>query len=290
MMEQEKKAYPTTGINRYVTRYLKSLQPAYGSIALDIPSGDGRASAVLRDLGMQVIAYDLFPETFRATGLQCQYADMTQPLPLGDEAVDMIVCQEGIEHVPNQLAVLEEFNRVLKPGGTLLLTTPNSSHIRARVSTMLVGNVLLKYLPSSEVDSSIWWADHNGNMYFGHLFLLDVHHLRGLARITGFDIAQTLTTDVSTSSVLLGVFVTPLMMVGTLWAYYGSSKKHNARGNKAIQALLQQQVKLHLSPKTLFCKHIFWVLTKREALANCRKRLQHYARHEAAGIPFPVRA
>ena len=126
-MEQENKAYPTTGINRYVTRYLKSLKLPHGSIALDIPSGDGRASAVLRDIGMQIIAYDLLPETFRARGLQCHYADMTEPLPLGDEVVDVIVCQEGIEHVPNQLAVLEEFNRVLKPGGTVILTTPNSS-------------------------------------------------------------------------------------------------------------------------------------------------------------------
>ena len=238
---------------------------------------------MLYDIGMHVLAYDLFPDAFRVEGLQCHYADMTQPLPLGDEAVDIVVCQEGIEHVPNQLAVLEEFNRVLKPGGTLILTTPNSSHIRARVSRMLVGSDLLKHLPPSEVDS-IWLADHSGKIYFGHLFLLEVNHLWVLARLAGFDIAQTRTTAVSTSSVILGVFLAPLIMLCMLWACYGSSKKHNPHRHAALQELLWRQVRLNLSPKTLFCKHIFWILTKRDSLANYRKHIQHYARQAAPGV------
>jgi SAM-dependent methyltransferase len=266
------KVYPATGINKYVTRYLRSLNPERGRIVLDIPCGDGRAGAVLRDAGMNVLAYDLFPDAFQVEGLQCRYADMTQPLPLGDEAVDIVVCQEGIEHVPNQLAVLEEFNRVLKPGGTLILTTPNGSHVRARVSRMLVGNDLIKYLPPSEVDG-IWLADPGGKVYLGHLFLLEVNRLWVLSRLAGFDIAQIRTTAVSPSSVILGVFLAPLIMLCMLWAYLGSNKKHNPHRSEALQKLLWRQVRLNLSPRTLFCKHIFWILKKRDSPANCRKHL-----------------
>ena len=262
--------YPATGINRYVTRYLRSLDPERGRVVLDIPCGDGRASAVLRDAGMHVLAYDLFPDAFQVQGLECRYADMTQPLPLKNDAVDIVVCQEGIEHMPNQLAVLEEFNRVLKPGGSLVLTTPNGSHVRARVSRMLVGNDLIKYLPPSEIDG-IWSADSGGKIYLGHLFLLEVNRLWVLSRLAGFDIAQIRTTAVSPSSVILGVFLAPLIALSMLWAYLGSSRKHNPNRRDELQKLLWRQVRLNLSPRTLFCKHIFWILAKRDVPPQRRK-------------------
>ena len=58
-------------------------------------------------------------------------------LTVASESIDYIICQEGIEHIPNQLKVLEEFNRVLKKDGVLLITTPNNSHFRARLSHFL---------------------------------------------------------------------------------------------------------------------------------------------------------
>ena len=71
-----------------------------------------------------------------------------------------IICQEGIEHIPNQLNVLEEFNRVLKKDGILLITTPSNSHIRARLSHFLLETDLLRRMPPTEVDS-IWFAEND---------------------------------------------------------------------------------------------------------------------------------
>jgi len=59
-------------------------------------------------------------------------------LPVTDESFDYVVCQEGIEHFPDQLFVLQELARVLKKDGTFLLTTPNISHLRAKISYLLV--------------------------------------------------------------------------------------------------------------------------------------------------------
>lgn len=46
-------------------------------------------------------------------------------LPFADNSFDYIVCSEVVEHVPEREKMISEFNRVLAPGGHLVLTTPN---------------------------------------------------------------------------------------------------------------------------------------------------------------------
>lgn len=48
-----------------------------------------------------------------------------QALSFANEMFDTVISCETIEHVPNPLKALEEIHRVLKPGGTFILTCPN---------------------------------------------------------------------------------------------------------------------------------------------------------------------
>ena len=63
------------------------------------------------------------------------FMDITKPLPLPDKIVDAVYSEEAIEHIERQAArkMLAECFRVLKPGGTLRLTTPSLDYFAKRV-------------------------------------------------------------------------------------------------------------------------------------------------------------
>jgi SAM-dependent methyltransferase len=50
-------------------------------------------------------------------------------IPLPDGSLDCVLCTEVLEHVVDPVAVLNEFHRLLKPGGKVLLTAPQSSYV-----------------------------------------------------------------------------------------------------------------------------------------------------------------
>lgn len=63
-------------------------------------------------------------------GLQCKTWDTSKidivcdiiDIPEPDESFDVILCSEVLDHVPSPIAAVLELNRLLKPGGTMLLT------------------------------------------------------------------------------------------------------------------------------------------------------------------------
>lgn len=53
-----------------------------------------------------------------------QVADATAPLPFADATFDALLCIDSINHLPDRLAVLREWRRVLRPGARALFTDP----------------------------------------------------------------------------------------------------------------------------------------------------------------------
>ena len=50
-------------------------------------------------------------------------------IPEPDASFDVILCSEVLEHVPDPIGALDEFGRLLKVGGTLILTAPFASNV-----------------------------------------------------------------------------------------------------------------------------------------------------------------
>ena len=280
MARDDRNPFPTRGIHRYVARYIRGLPELAGRTVLDIPCGDGRATWEFRKKGARVVSLDLFPGLMKLEDAEAAYADLMEPLPLEDASVDCVISQEGIEHIPDQLGVLREFNRVLKKGGTLFLTTPNYSHARARLFRFLIENDHWKRMPPTEIDG-VWFAEEaSDKLYFGHLFLLPVQHLASLATLAGFRVAERVRTDPGNTSIVLGVLLYPLFALFSLLSYFSYRKKNVHVPREERRRILWERVRLNLSPTTLFYKHSFWVLTKEHELDEVARRLKAMRRVE----------
>ncbi|MEE8116792.1 MAG: class I SAM-dependent methyltransferase, partial [Gemmatimonadales bacterium] len=59
-------------------------------------------------------------------------ADLTKSLPIEDDTFDCVVSIEVIEHVENHFQFMRELLRVTKPGGMVILTTPNVLSLTSR--------------------------------------------------------------------------------------------------------------------------------------------------------------
>jgi SAM-dependent methyltransferase len=97
---------------------------------VDIGCGRGFLLQTLRDRLPGVVCYgvELSPalsDRARRDGITVFDADFTAGIPLGDDLVDVAVMGEVIEHVFDPDACVEEARRVIKPGGALVVTTPN---------------------------------------------------------------------------------------------------------------------------------------------------------------------
>ncbi len=96
------------------------------ALILDAGCGTGLAGGVLLGLGT-VIGLDIAPEALcdRAPGsAESLCLASVNPAPFADETFDLVVALDIIEHIEDDSAVLNEFYRICKPGGRVLLTVP----------------------------------------------------------------------------------------------------------------------------------------------------------------------
>ncbi|MCW2865788.1 MAG: SAM-dependent methyltransferase [Actinoallomurus sp.] len=98
-------------------------------VILDVGCGDGTATGMVRRLGHTVVGVDWSMMALRQArrhDLLLIRGGIDAPgLPLADGSVDMVILSEVIEHLVDTDSAIDEIHRVLRPGGRLLVSTPN---------------------------------------------------------------------------------------------------------------------------------------------------------------------
>jgi len=107
---------------------------------LDVPAGAGALARRLAEMGYEVTCSDINSDDFAADELPFQQADLSQALPFEDESFDVVTCIEGLEHLENPFQAVRELARVLRPDGTLVLSTPNYLNVERRLKFLITGS------------------------------------------------------------------------------------------------------------------------------------------------------
>lgn len=198
---------------------------------LDVGCGGGRFLKRMKRRGWQVEGIDFDAQATKKVtarfGIKTHVGDLTQ-CALPADSFDVITMSQSIEHLYDPNAVLRESLRILKPGGLLVMTTPNVMSIGAKE----------------------FGASWRGWEAPRHLHLFSVPSLQRLTQKAGFEISEARTYSAGSAVVYRASRTIQQNQVGKLpwlaelgmitWSY-----------NKELQEYRAQKFKPHTGQNVL---------------------------------------
>ncbi len=118
---------------RLASMWLAGLRPGR---LLDVGCGDGGFLHRMRNLGWAVEGLDFDRQAIenakKKYGLELHHGDL-RSVRFSDDSFDAITMNHVVEHVPDPLEVFAECRALLKPGGKLVIATPNNRSLGHKV-------------------------------------------------------------------------------------------------------------------------------------------------------------
>lgn len=153
-----------------------------GGTLLDVGCGVGAlrsyAAAHVQDyVGADVIRYEDFPAEARFVSIDLDAGRV----PLPDACAEVVAAVETIEHLENPRAFFRELRRLVKPGGLIVVTTPNQLSLLSKL-TLLTKNQFNAF-------------QEGPGLYPAHITCLLEEDLRRIARETGLDQVEIAYSD-----------------------------------------------------------------------------------------------
>jgi methionine biosynthesis protein MetW len=152
-----------------------------GQRVLDVGFGNGLVLQKLQGRYRERVGVDLALSkhalALRAEGIRVLKGDVSRGLPFKAGHFDAVVSLDVLEHVFDPLAFLTELRRVLRPGGRLVVSTPNVRYLRQlwRIAVQGLG-------PQTSGEDEGWDG--------GHLHYFSSKDLLALSRRAGFATAR----------------------------------------------------------------------------------------------------
>ena len=116
-----------------------------GSRILDFGAGEGALSERLFDMGYKIIAADKDAENFKSKNCDFSLINFDQPDEVDaftlkhTNQFDVVLGVEVIEHVQDQWKYVRQLMTMAKPGGIILITTPNTTSWLSRMIFLFTG-------------------------------------------------------------------------------------------------------------------------------------------------------
>jgi ubiquinone/menaquinone biosynthesis C-methylase UbiE len=112
---------------------------------LDVGAGTGRLVQLFRDrFKTRTSACDYTDKLIKVPGQKIDIVDLNrQPFPYPDATFDIVTMTEVVEHLERYREVLRDLFRITKPGGTVILTTPNILNLNSRLRNLWFGYAVL---------------------------------------------------------------------------------------------------------------------------------------------------
>ena len=234
-------------------RAVERAGPAGGPARRHLDIGAGRGG-LIRQLNarfkLESQACDFHVEMFDVPEIKIKKVDLNvEKLPYADGEFDLVTCSEVIEHLENYRALVREARRVLKPGGLLVLTTPNVLNAWSRLRYVASGFANL-FGPLPVKGDKLYSAGH-------HITPIPYFYLAHALLDADFHAVELTLDKVQKTSVLCLVLLAPLLLPGWLLFWRREERKY-----RTLTPANRGEVAQHFS----------WpVLAGRTLVVACRK-------------------
>lgn len=165
------------GLHEQIENKLKELLSA-GSEVLDVGAGEGALSERLSDAGFKVTALDINETDFKSKKAKFCQLNFNDENELNNfsirfsEKFDAVIGVEVIEHIENPWKYVDFMKRLIKPGGILLITTPNITSWLSRMIFLFEGR---------------FHQFSDGDLSYGHIAPITNWELQVILKNSGFE-------------------------------------------------------------------------------------------------------
>ncbi len=176
-------AIAPSGLHEKVLELISQLP---GLKVLDAPAGYGALTEKLLEKGKKVVAADIDIQklmVIKNENLESIKLDFNEPdLSLENDSFDIVISVEGIEHLQCQWNWVRSLYKALKPGGHLIITTPNILNFNSRMRYFMEGRY--EHFKRPLVNGKSWSKDLENY----HIAPISFFELQFMLESSGFNI------------------------------------------------------------------------------------------------------